>query len=79
MKIMHWLNEPAEWQEGNDTIIVQTEPKTDFWCKTINGEVHDNGHFYYQSIHLIVKIDDFKCVKRVRLVTRLNRSVRFSD
>jgi uncharacterized protein len=47
---MQWLNEPRVWHEERDQIIVKSDPRTDFWRKTHNGLVSDNGHFYYQAV-----------------------------
>ena len=45
-----WLNEPAKWDEAGGTITITVEPKTDFWRKTHNGAIRDNGHFRYQEV-----------------------------
>jgi uncharacterized protein len=47
---MQWLNEPGQWQVEGKRIIVKSDPHTDFWRKTHNGLVQDNGHFYYQEV-----------------------------
>lgn len=43
---MRWLNEPNTWQRDGDTLLVTTDPKTDFWRHTHYGFVRDNGHAY---------------------------------
>ncbi len=47
---MQWLNEPVQWTESGDRLIVKTSPKTDFWRITHYGFIRDNGHFYFDSI-----------------------------
>jgi uncharacterized protein len=47
---MNWLNEPHNWKQDNDKLVVFADPKTDFWRKTHYGFVRDNGHFYYEKI-----------------------------
>jgi uncharacterized protein len=47
---MRWLNEPREWYANGNWIMVKSDPGTDFWRKTHNGLVQDNGHFYYQEV-----------------------------
>ncbi len=47
---MQWLNEPNVWQVEGKRITVKSEPRTDFWRKTHNGLVQDNGHFYFQEV-----------------------------
>ena len=45
---MEWLNEPPQWTRGGSTIRLEVEPETDFWRKTHDGCVRDNGHFYFE-------------------------------
>lgn len=47
---MQWLNEPTQWQHSDASILVTTNPQTDFWRKTHYGFIRDNGHFYYQTV-----------------------------
>jgi regulation of enolase protein 1 (concanavalin A-like superfamily) len=47
---MVWINEPPDWDEKGDTITVTAAARTDFWRRTHNGEIHDNGHFYYGEL-----------------------------
>lgn len=47
---MQWLNEPNQWSQTDNTIIVKTSPKTDFWRLTHYGFIRDNGHFYFDEI-----------------------------
>lgn len=47
---MQWLNEPSQWTENGDRLIVTTSAQTDFWRRTHYGFIRDNGHFYYDSI-----------------------------
>ena len=46
----HWLNEPAEWNQSDSAIQVTVAAGTDFWRKTHDGCVRDNGHFYFRPI-----------------------------
>lgn len=47
---MHWLNEPPQWHVQNDVLTMQVGAHTDFWRKTHDGGIRDNGHFYYQPV-----------------------------
>ncbi len=47
---MQWLNEPPNWQGTDKTISFTVVGETDFWRKTHDGGVRDNGHFYYVSV-----------------------------
>jgi len=47
---MKWLNEPTQWSDFDDRVMLTTEAKTDFWRKTHYGFMRDNGHFYYQTV-----------------------------
>ncbi len=47
---MQWYNEPSSWEERDGRITVRSDGKTDFWRKTHNGAINDNGHFYYQEV-----------------------------
>ena len=47
---MQWLNEPPDWQQVGDRLIVTTAPKTDFWRITHYGFIRDNGHFYFDTV-----------------------------
>lgn len=42
-----WLHPPEDYAVEGDCITVTSRPRTDFWRKTHNGKVRDNGHFYY--------------------------------
>jgi regulation of enolase protein 1 (concanavalin A-like superfamily) len=46
---MTWMNEPASSKITGDQIVVRSRAKTDFWQKTFDGYVADNGHFYHLS------------------------------
>lgn len=39
-----WFNEPANWSVEGDTLIVTTDPDTDFWRTTHYDYVRDTGH-----------------------------------
>lgn len=47
---MQWLNEPQRWQERSGIVTLAIEPGTDFWRKTHDGGIRDNGHFYYETV-----------------------------
>ena len=47
---MKWLNEPASWTHENDIMRFTPDPNTDFWRLTLCGEIHDNGHFYFETV-----------------------------
>jgi regulation of enolase protein 1 (concanavalin A-like superfamily) len=47
---MEWLNEPPSWEATGDLVTVFSGAKTDFWRKTHDGEVRDNGHFYSDRV-----------------------------
>ncbi len=47
---MKWYNEPAKWSENNGVITITSDAKTDFWRKTHDGGIRDNGHFYFQPV-----------------------------
>jgi uncharacterized protein len=45
-----WLNPPRKWSRGETSLMVQADPKTDFWRKTYFGYVTDNGHFLSRPV-----------------------------
>jgi regulation of enolase protein 1 (concanavalin A-like superfamily) len=45
-----WLNPPADWRSSGADLVVITDDRTDFWRKTENGQVRDNGHFAYGTV-----------------------------
>ena len=47
---MQWLNEPPMWREEKGVLSVRAARKTDFWRKTHDGGIRDNGHFYYDLV-----------------------------
>lgn len=47
---MQWLNEPAQWHAHDSALNFTAGPQTDFWRKTHDGGIRDNGHFYYQPV-----------------------------
>ena len=47
---MEWYNEPNQWSIQGETVTITTNSKTDFWRKTHNGAIRDNGHFLYQQV-----------------------------
>jgi hypothetical protein len=47
---MQWLNEPVIWHDDTGTLRLTTDAQTDFWRKTHDGGIRDNGHFYFQSV-----------------------------
>jgi uncharacterized protein len=48
---MEWMNEPPQWQADESVIRVTAGPRTDFWRKTHDGGVRDNGHFYHRWVN----------------------------
>jgi len=44
---MTWLNEPASSKINAGELTVRSRAKTDFWQKTFDGYVADNGHFFH--------------------------------
>jgi len=47
---MQWLNEPAAWREEDGRIAVTARGRTDFWRRTHNDEIRDDGHFYHRPV-----------------------------
>ena len=47
---MQWLNEPPQWDDNHSVLTMTVAPGTDFWRKTHDGGIRDNGHFYWQPI-----------------------------
>ena len=47
---MAWLNEPASAKITGEQIVVRSRAKTDFWQKTFDGYVADNGHFFHLTV-----------------------------
>jgi uncharacterized protein len=45
-----WLNPPADWRRSDGDLAVITDDQTDFWRKTENGLIRDNGHFAYCTV-----------------------------
>ena len=47
---MTWLHEPPQWTVEAGALTVMAAPKTDFWRKTHNDQVIDNGHLFYRTV-----------------------------
>jgi regulation of enolase protein 1 (concanavalin A-like superfamily) len=47
---MQWLNEPPHWSVDDDTLVVTTDDKTDFWRETFYDFVRDDGHFLGKEV-----------------------------
>jgi uncharacterized protein len=47
---MSWMNEPASAKFNGNEILVRSRAKTDFWQKTFDGYVADNGHFFHLPV-----------------------------
>jgi uncharacterized protein len=47
---MHWLNEPAKWQQLEHGLEITTDANTDFWQITHYGFTPDNGHAYLETV-----------------------------
>jgi uncharacterized protein len=42
-----WTHEPAHWKmDSDDRLIATARGRTDYWRKTRNGFIADNGHLY---------------------------------
>jgi uncharacterized protein len=46
---MQWLNQPAAWESHGNVLTMTSDARTDFWRKTHNNAIRDNGHFYYRE------------------------------
>lgn len=47
---MQWLNEPPNWQQDNRALTVRAAGGTDFWRKTHDSGIRDNGHLYFDRV-----------------------------
>jgi len=47
---LQWLNEPPKWTEGERILSLEAAPGTDFWRKTHDNAVRDNGHFWCRRV-----------------------------
>ena len=47
---MQWFHEPARWRTEDGALLATADPKTDFWRKTHDGGVRDNGHHYFERV-----------------------------
>ncbi len=47
---MPWHNPPPTYLVDGGTINAQAAARTDFWRKTHNGELRDDGHFFYENV-----------------------------
>jgi regulation of enolase protein 1 (concanavalin A-like superfamily) len=47
---MNWLNEPRNWKQENEFLVLSADTHTDFWRKTHYGFIRDNGHFYFEKV-----------------------------
>ncbi len=47
---MRWLNEPGAWQALNRGLTATSDPKTDFWRKTHDDGIRDNGHYCFDDV-----------------------------
>lgn len=45
---MDWLNPPPSFRLRDDSLIVRTGPKSDFWQGTYYGFHRDDGHFLHR-------------------------------
>lgn len=50
LQTTRWLNPPAAWRAEGDALHVTTRGGTDFWRKTHNDQLRDDGHFYGQTV-----------------------------
>lgn len=49
-KSLTWHCKPENWRIEDDSLLLSTDPKTDFWQKTHYGFIADNGHFLHTDI-----------------------------
>jgi len=47
---LKWHCEPSHWKIEQNSLVVATDPETDFWQKTHYGFQVDNGHFLYAEL-----------------------------
>ena len=47
---MDWLNPPTSWHQDDQRLAVSSKGRTDFWRKTHDGGIRNNGHFYYERV-----------------------------
>jgi regulation of enolase protein 1 (concanavalin A-like superfamily) len=47
---MEWHNEPPQWTDADGVLSVVSGPSTDFWRRTHDGGIRDNGHFYHREL-----------------------------
>lgn len=47
---MHWHNEPEEWSQHRTTVMMRAPGKTNFWRKTLTGDIKDDAPFYYLEV-----------------------------
>lgn len=47
---MQWLNEPQEWQETDTGMTATSDQETDFWRKTHDNGLRDNGHYRFAAV-----------------------------
>ncbi len=45
-----WLNRPQKYQITGDSLVLITDPSTDFWQRTYYGFRHDNAHAFILPI-----------------------------
>lgn len=55
-----WLNEPTTWRRDGDTLVLTTDPDTDFWRSTHYGYVRDTGHVLAADAHDFVLTAAFR-------------------
>lgn len=41
-----WINQPTRFEKTKDTLIIYTDPETDFWQRTYYGFQHENAHAF---------------------------------
>lgn len=47
---MEWLNEPSKWTASDNGLLATSDAETDFWRRTHDDGIRDNGHFYFESV-----------------------------
>jgi len=47
---MQWKNEPSDWSEDGDRIVMDIDEATDAWRHTKHDFVQDNAPWYYRTV-----------------------------
>lgn len=47
---LSWFNPPTNWRLQDSRLVIEPDPKTDFWQKTHYDFSADNGHFLFAEV-----------------------------